>query len=157
MNASGRSRKRILMLLLLGSVCVLGFIFSLASGSLKLSIPEILLLDEPTIFLDICYQFEVLELVRELNRSLGIATVMVLHDLNQAARYAHTIAALSEGMIVETGSPSAIITQALLERIFRIRVDVRNDAIQACPYFIPIESLHNRITDERQAHHGRRE
>ena len=122
-------------------------------GSLKLSIPEILLLDEPTIFPDICYQFEVLE----LNRSLGIATAMVLHDLNQAARYAHTIAALSEGMIVETGYPSAIITPALLERIFRIRVDVRNDAIHACPYFIPIESLHNRITDESQAKHGRRE
>ena len=67
-----------------------------------------------TSLLDICYQFEVLELVRELNRSLGIATVMALHDLNQAARYAHTIAALSEGRIVETGSPSAIITPALL-------------------------------------------
>ena len=111
--------------------------------------PEILLLDEPTTFLDICYQFEVLELVRELNRSLGIATVMVLHDLNQAARYAHTIAALSDGRIVETGPPSAIITPVLLERIFRIRVDVRTDAIHDCPYFIPIESLHQRIAEER--------
>jgi iron complex transport system ATP-binding protein len=103
--------------------------------------PEILLLDEPTTFLDICYQFEVLELVRELNRTLGIATMMVLHDLNQAARYAHTIAAVFRGRIAETGTPAAIITPELLKKIFMIRVDVQTDAIHDCPYFIPIESL----------------
>lgn len=108
--------------------------------------PKILLLDEPTTYLDICYQFEVLELVKELNQALGISTVMVLHDLNQAARYAHTISAVHRGRIFNTGTPEEIITPDLLAKIFRIRVDVMTDRIHQCPYLIPIESLQQKKT-----------
>lgn len=103
--------------------------------------PKILLLDEPTTFLDICYQFEVLELVKELNQTLRISTVMVLHDLNQASRYAHTINAVHQGRIVAAGPPEKVITPDLLANIFKIRVHVITDTFHQCPYLIPIESL----------------
>ena len=103
--------------------------------------PEILLLDEPTTFLDICYQFEVLELVKTLNRKLGLSTVMVLHDLNQAARYAHTIAVVNNGKIVASGAPRDVITQDLLAEVFNIRVNIQFDREHDCPYIIPMESL----------------
>jgi len=103
--------------------------------------PGILLLDEPTTFLDICYQFEVLELVKELNQTLGIATVMVLHDLNQAARYAHTITAVHNGRIAACGPPGDVVTPEMLARIFKIRVEIVPDPVNQRPYLIPIESL----------------
>ena len=103
--------------------------------------PKILLLDEPTTFLDICYQMEVLELVKELNQNLGISTVMVLHDLNQAARYGQTICAIHQGRIVATGPPQAVVTPELLASIFKIRVEIITDTFHQCPHLIPIESL----------------
>jgi iron complex transport system ATP-binding protein len=103
--------------------------------------PKILLLDEPTTFLDICYQFELLELVKELNQTLSISTMMVLHDLNQASRYAHTIYAVHQGRIVAAGPPEKVITPELLAEIFKIRVQILTDAFHHCPYLIPMESL----------------
>lgn len=103
--------------------------------------PSILLLDEPTTFLDICYQFEVLELVKTLNRALGLSTVMVLHDLNQAARYAHTIAVVNQGRIVTSGPPQEVITPDLLADVFNMRVDIKTDRVHDCPYMIPMKSL----------------
>ena len=103
--------------------------------------PEILLLDEPTTFLDICYQFEVLELVKSLNCKLGLSTVIVLHDLNQAARYAHTIVVVNKGRIVASGTPVDVITQEMLAEVFNIRVEIRYDKVHGYPYIIPIESL----------------
>ena len=103
--------------------------------------PKILLLDEPTTFLDICYQLEVLELVRMLNQTLGLSTVMVLHDLNQAARYAHTIAVVDRGQIVACGPPKDVITRKLLAEVFNIRADIRTDKVHDCPHVIAIESL----------------
>ncbi|MGD9162068.1 MAG: ABC transporter ATP-binding protein [Desulfobacteraceae bacterium] len=103
--------------------------------------PDILLLDEPTTFLDICYQFEVLELVKQLNNTLGLSTVIVLHDLNQAARYAHTIVVVNNGRIVASGPPGDVITQDLLAEVFNIRVDIKFDKVHNCPYIIPMESL----------------
>jgi iron complex transport system ATP-binding protein len=103
--------------------------------------PKILLLDEPTTFLDICYQFELLELVKELNQTLSISTMMVLHDLNQASRYAHTIYAVDQGRIVAAGPPEKVITPELLAEIFKIRVQILTDAFHHCPYLIPMESL----------------
>ena len=99
--------------------------------------PEILILDEPTTFLDISYQLEVLELVKELNQSLGITVVMVLHDLNQAARYSDNIYVLNEGQICKYGEPSNIINPELLKDIFRIEAHVYEDKVNSCPYFIP--------------------
>ena len=103
--------------------------------------PKILILDEPTTFLDICYQLEVLELVKMLNRTLGLSTVMVLHDLNQAARYAHTVAVVDRGQIAASGPPREVFTQNLLADVFNIRADIRTDHVYDCPHIIAIESL----------------
>jgi iron complex transport system ATP-binding protein len=99
--------------------------------------PKILLLDEPTTFLDICYQMETLELVRELNKTLGITVVMVLHDLNQAARYSDKLLVINNGELWGFGEPCKIVSKELLKNIFRIDADIYEDRINNCPYFIP--------------------
>jgi len=99
--------------------------------------PKILLLDEPTTFLDICYQMETLELVKELNKTLGITVVMVLHDLNQAARYSDKMLVINKGELWEYGEPCKIVSKGLLKDIFRIDADIYEDIINSCPYFIP--------------------
>jgi iron complex transport system ATP-binding protein len=82
--------------------------------------PSYLLLDEPTTFLDIRYQLEVLDLVRELNRALGLTVVMVLHDLNHAARYADRIIAIRQGSIIADGAPEEVIVPRVLREAFGI-------------------------------------
>lgn len=99
--------------------------------------PEILILDEPTTYLDISYQLEVLELIKNLNESLGITVIMVLHDLNQAARYSDKIYVLMDGKVCNYGKPKNIIKSKLLKDIFRIEAHVYEDEINCCPYFIP--------------------
>lgn len=99
--------------------------------------PKILLLDEPTTFLDICYQLETLELVKELNKTLGITVVMVLHDLNQAARYSDKMLVINHGELCEYGVPCKIVSKELLKNIFNIDADIYEDKINNCPYFIP--------------------
>lgn len=98
--------------------------------------PKILLLDEPTTYLDISYQLEILELVKDLNRSLGITVVMVLHDLNQAVRYSDYIYVLDEGKVYHHGCPESIMNIDLLREIFRIEANVYNDRVNECKYFI---------------------
>jgi iron complex transport system ATP-binding protein len=98
---------------------------------------SILILDEPNTYLDISYQMEVLELVKELNKTLGLTVVMVLHDLNQAARYSDKIYVLMNGMICKYGKPKSVIQSELLRDVFRIEANVFEDSINSCPYFIP--------------------
>ena len=100
--------------------------------------PRILLLDEPTTFLDIGCQFEVLELVKSLNGRLGITIVMVLHDINQAARYSKIIVVLKNGKIYMKGKPEEIVTEKVLEDVFEVKVRVFKDTDNNCPYFIPV-------------------
>lgn len=99
--------------------------------------PEILLLDEPTTFLDISYQLEVLELAKELNESLKLTVVMVLHDLNQAARFSHKILALKEGQVWEYNRPDLVLNKELLKEVFRVEGHIYKDKVNNCPYFIP--------------------
>lgn len=99
--------------------------------------PQVLMLDEPTTYLDISYQLEVLELVKELNQTLGITVVMVLHDLNQAARYSDNIYVLKDGHMCDYGKPNEIMKSNLLKDVFRIEADVYEDKVNQCPYFIP--------------------
>jgi len=99
--------------------------------------PKILILDEPTTYLDVSYQLEVLELVKELNETLGLTVIMVLHDLNQAARYSDNIYVLKDGEICDYGVPKHIMNSSLLEKVFRIHAHIYEDKINACPYFIP--------------------
>jgi iron complex transport system ATP-binding protein len=78
----------------------------------------ILLLDEPTTFLDLAHQVEVLDLLTDLNRTRGTTVVMVLHDLNLAARYADHLVALERGRVVASGSPHEVVTEAIVRRVF---------------------------------------
>lgn len=85
---------------------------------------DILLLDEPTTFLDWGYQLEVLELLSTLNRKHELTVIMSLHDLNQAAQFADRIAVLAGGQLEAIGSPGEIITETLINRVFRVHANV---------------------------------
>lgn len=86
--------------------------------------PKILLLDEPTSYLDIAHQLEVMELVKDLNLSHGITIIMVLHDLNQAARYSNKIIAMKQGKVVRQGSPMEVYTTDFFRDVFSIEARV---------------------------------
>jgi iron complex transport system ATP-binding protein len=95
--------------------------------------PEILLLDEPTTFLDIAHQLETLELIAELNRSRCMTIAMVLHDLNQAARFADRIMVMDQGRIVADGTPVSIVSSELIAEVFRVDATVRLDPVSGRP------------------------
>ncbi len=101
-----------------------------------------LFLDEPTTYLDICYQLEVMHLVRDLNTDGGITVVMVLHDLNQAAAYSDRVICLNKGKIVADGKPIDVLTPALLRDVFRIEASVISDPRTGRPVFVPHRPLH---------------
>lgn len=102
---------------------------------------RLLLLDEPTTFLDIGHQLEVLSLVRSLNQERGMTIVLVLHDLNQAARFAGRIVALREGRIVADGPPAQVLTPGLIEDLFRVKASVITDPIAGTPICLPYAVL----------------
>ncbi len=95
--------------------------------------PDTLLLDEPTTFLDIAHQLETLDLIAELNRSRRITIAMVLHDLNQAARFADRILVLDEGRIVADGTPTSTISSELIAEVFRVDATVDVDPVSGRP------------------------
>lgn len=97
----------------------------------------ILLLDEPTTYLDVSHQIELLELCRTLNRTQGNTLVAVLHDLNQAARYADHIIAMKDGEIVATGAPAEAITEALVGDVFGLDARVIPDPESGSPLVVP--------------------
>ena len=100
--------------------------------------PKLLILDEPTTFLDINHQYEILELVKSLNQELRITVIMVLHDINQAARYSDNIMVMKQGELIAHGEPKAIITKQLLKDVFEINANVINDEYHNKPLVIPI-------------------
>jgi len=87
--------------------------------------PTILLLDEPTTYLDISHQHEVLELVRELNRDMGMTVVMVLHDLNQASRYSDSIVVVKAGEKAMYGTPNQVMTTDMIRQVYRMDADIQ--------------------------------
>lgn len=97
----------------------------------------VVLLDEPTTFLDIGHQFEVMELLRELNHAHKLTVVIVLHDLNQAARFSDHMMVLSEGHIWREGPPENVLDTDLLRDVFGIQADVHMDSEFQKPYFLP--------------------
>ncbi len=103
---------------------------------------EILLLDEPTTFLDITYQVEILDLLTDLNRKRGTTIVMVLHDINLSARYADHIFALREGKLIAEGAPSAIIDENLIKTVFDLDCTVISDPVSGTPFIVPIGRHH---------------
>lgn len=101
---------------------------------------DILLLDEPTTYLDLAYQIEVLDLLRELNET-GRTIVMVLHDLNQACRYAHHLVAMRDGRIWGQGAPASIMTERMVAEVFRLNARIIVDPVSGAPLCIPLGGL----------------
>lgn len=99
---------------------------------------DILLLDEPTSALDLAHQIDVLELLRELNADAGRTIVLVLHDLNQAARYADHLIGMRAGRIVAEGPASQVITAAVVAEIFGLEVQVLDDPVTGTPMVVPL-------------------
>jgi iron complex transport system ATP-binding protein len=98
---------------------------------------DLLLLDEPTTYLDLTHQVSILELIAQLNARDERTIVMVLHDLNQAARYADQIVALREGAIVAAGPPEQIITEEMVRVVFDLDVRVIEDPVTGGPLCVP--------------------
>ncbi|MCX5383271.1 ABC transporter ATP-binding protein [Streptomyces sp. NBC_00083] len=96
----------------------------------------LLLLDEPTTFLDIQHQYEVLDLCAQLHEEQGRTLVVVLHDLNQAARYATHLIAMRDGEVVAEGPPSAVVTAERVERVFGVRCRVIPDPETGTPLVV---------------------
>lgn len=101
----------------------------------------VMLLDEPTTFLDIAHQLEVLELCRVLNAEHGRTMVLVLHDLNQAARYADNIVAMRDGEIVAVGSPQDVMTVDIVRTVFGLEALIHTDPVTKTPMVIPVASV----------------
>lgn len=101
---------------------------------------ELLLLDEPTTFLDIAHQIDVLDLVERLNRERGRTVVVVLHDLNLACRYATHVIAMRDGSIVASGRPSDVITTDTVRDVFGLESKIIDDPVSGTPLVVPISS-----------------
>lgn len=99
---------------------------------------SILLLDEPTTFLDLAYQIEILDLLSDLNRTEGRTIVMVLHDLNQACRYAEYLVAMRQGQIMAQGVPAEVMTEAMVREVFGLESRIVSDPVMGTPMCIPI-------------------
>ena len=106
--------------------------------------PEILLLDEPTTFLDVTHQIEVLDLLLERNREHGTTVVMVLHDLNLAARYADHLVVMRAGRIVANGTPAETLTAEIVQHAFDLEARIVSDPVCGAPMVVPIGRFHGR-------------
>ena len=103
---------------------------------------DLLLLDEPTTFLDIAHQIDVLDLVEQLNRVQHRTVVLVLHDLNLACRYADHIVAMRDGEIVAEGPPADVITAHTVRDVFGLDCVVIDDPVSHTPLVVPIGNRH---------------
>lgn len=108
---------------------------------------DVLLLDEPTTFLDLAHQLEVLDLLADLNAERGTTVVMVLHDINLAARYADHLIAMREGMVVASGAPREIVNAQLLDTVFGLEARVIDDPISGTPLIVPQGRYHRERED----------
>jgi len=99
---------------------------------------ELLLLDEPTTFLDINHQVEVLDLLTDLVQQRGRTVVAVLHDLNLACRYADHIVAMRDGKIAASGAPAEVVTAELVKSVFGMDAEVCDDPVSHSPMIVPV-------------------
>ena len=103
---------------------------------------DLLLLDEPTTFLDVSHQVEVLDLLTDLNHTRGTTIVMVLHDLNLAARYADHLVAMSDGAIHAVGTPHEVLTEETVRVVFGMEARVIEDPTSGKPLMLPLGRHH---------------
>lgn len=103
--------------------------------------PEILILDEPITYLDVGYQLEIMELIKELGEKLKITIVMVLHDINLASRYSQYIFSIKDKRIYDSGSPRGMITQNHMKAVYNIGSQIHDDLINLCPFMIPEKEI----------------
>lgn len=103
---------------------------------------DMLFLDEPTTYLDITFQIEILDLLTDLNRKYGTTIVMVLHDINLSARYADYVFALRQGKLVAEGKPSVVITSQLIKDVFGLDCMIVRDPVSGAPSVVPIGRHH---------------
>ena len=102
--------------------------------------PTLLVLDEPTTYLDIAHQLDVLELVARLNRDKGLTVLMALHDLNLAARFSHRVIVLAKGRIVAQGPPIEVLTPALLSSVFGVAATLVQVPGVPTPILYPLQT-----------------
>ncbi|HWM06150.1 MAG TPA: ABC transporter ATP-binding protein [Actinophytocola sp.] len=103
---------------------------------------DVILLDEPTTFLDLAHQVDVLDLVERLHTEAGRTVVMVLHDLNLAARYAQRLVAMKDGAIVAEGPPQQVLTSDMLREVFDLDAQVVTDPVSGTPLVVPVGRRH---------------
>ncbi|MDH6678612.1 iron complex transport system ATP-binding protein [Rhodococcus sp. LBL1] len=103
---------------------------------------DILLLDEPTTYLDLSHSVEVLDLVDRMHEEMGRTVIMVLHDLNLAVRYSDHLIVMSQGRIVASGSPQDVISSELLDEVFGLEAAVIDDPVSDRPLIVPIGTRH---------------
>lgn len=96
-----------------------------------------LFLDEPTSNLDIYYQYEILELMKQLNEDHGLTIVMVLHDINQAIQYSDSIIVMKQGSVKIKGSPLSIVSKQLIQDVYGVHVAVKHDE-ESGMYIVPL-------------------
>ena len=97
---------------------------------------EVLFLDEPTTYLDVRYQLDILRLIKKLNREFGITVIMVLHDINQSLYYSDEIVAMKDGKIIAQGLPEKIITTELVKQVYDVDLEIRQ--VDGKPFVIPV-------------------
>jgi iron complex transport system ATP-binding protein len=108
---------------------------------------KILLLDEPTTFLDLAHQIEVLDLLHDLNQQESRTIVMVLHDLNQACRYADWLVAVRHGKIYCQGYPTEVMTETMVKEVFGLMCQIMEDPVAQVPMCIPIGRKDQRLAN----------
>lgn len=108
---------------------------------------DVLLLDEPTTYLNLAHQVEVLDLVTDLNRTRGTTVAIVLHDLNLAARYADHVIAMKDGAVAALGSPQDVVTEDLVKNVFGLESRVIPDPVSGTPLILPIGRHHATTTE----------
>ncbi len=99
--------------------------------------PRVMLLDEPVTFLDINHQLELLDLIADLNRKRGVTVIMVMHDLNLAARYCRRLVALKAGRVVADGPVEEVLCPEVLREVFQVEVRVGRDPVTGRPVCYP--------------------
>jgi iron complex transport system ATP-binding protein len=111
----------------------------------------LMLLDEPTTFLDLAHQVEVLDLLAELNQTEGRTIVLVLHDLNLAARYAHHLVAMKAGAIAAEGPPTDVVVPTLVADVFGLESHVIEDPLTGTPLVLPVPARRPAGTTPQEA------